>query len=172
MTESLGTNRRGTADIVYDAFYSGAIGGSIVALFFLFVDLIRAEPLFTPSLMGSVLFGGAEAAAVRGVDLGMVALYSIFHFASFAILGTLASLAVHEVELHSKHPALVLALLFLIFEGAFGLVAALAMPGAIAQIGTIYVAVANLLAAAGMAIFFMTSHQPRAWRRIRGSVRI
>ena len=166
------STRRGVADVLFDAFYSGAIGGSIVALFFLFVDLVRAEPLFTPSLMGSVLFGGVDAAQVRGVDLGMVALYSIVHFASFGVLGTLVALAVHEVELHSKHPAVVLGVLFLIFEGAFGLAAALVMPGAITQIGAVHVAIANLLAAAGMGLFFMTSHQPAVWRRIRGSVRI
>lgn len=164
--------RHGMADFVYDAFYSGAIGGSVVALFFLLVDSVRVAPLYTPSLMGAVLFGGVDAATARGVDLGMVALYSIFHFASFIALGALATLAVHQAELRSKHPAIVLGVLFVLFEGAFVLTATRLMPGAIAQIGTLPVAIANLLAAGGMGLFFLTSHQPPIWRRIRGSIGI
>ena len=44
------------ADILYDGLHSGAIGGSAVALFFFAVDAFRGEPLFSPSLMGGVLF--------------------------------------------------------------------------------------------------------------------
>jgi len=102
----------------------------------------------------------------------MVALYSIFHFACFIVLGALAALAVHQAELRTRHPAIVLAVLFVLFEGAFALTAATLMPGAIEQVGAIPVAIANLLAAAGMGLFFVTSHQPAIWRRIRGSVRI
>jgi len=174
MTEtSSDTSQRTWADLVYDAFYSGAIGGSVVALFFLIVDAIRLEPLYTPSLMGSVLFGGADPATVMGVDLGMVAAYTVVHFVGFAALGILASLVVHEVELHARHhPAMALAVLFLMFEGSFALLAEIFMPGVIVRVGAAYVALANLLAAAGMGVFFLASHEPRAWRHIKDAVRI
>ena len=45
-------------DLVYDSFFAGAVGGSAVALFFLFTDLLDGQPLFTPSLIGQVLFQG------------------------------------------------------------------------------------------------------------------
>ena len=170
MTAAFEARTRTAADLVFDSFYSGAIGGSVVALFFLVVDTIRAEPLFTPSLMGSVLFRGADAATVSGVDLGMVASYSIVHFLSFGALGTLASLAVHEVALRARHPALVLLILFLIFEGAFALATGLFAPGAMARVGAGWVAAANLLAASGMGLFFLTSHEPAVWRRVRAAV--
>jgi hypothetical protein len=164
--------RRSAADVLYDAFFSGAIGGSLVAIFFLFIDLARAEPLFTPSLMGSVLFAGADAARVSGVHLDMVALYTGFHFASFGALGLLASLVVHEVELHSKHPALLLGVLFVLFESAIALVAGAFMPGTMARVGVVYVAAANLLAAGGMGLFFMTAHQPAVWQRIKQAAQV
>jgi hypothetical protein len=164
--------RHGPADVVFDAFYSGAIGGSAVAIFFLLVDLARAEPLFTPSLMGSVLFGGADAESVTGVHLDAVALYTGVHFVCFGVLGALASIVVHEVELHAKHPAILLGVLFVLFESSFALFAAAVMPGVMTRIGIVYVAAANLLAAVGMGIFFMLTHQPAVWQRIKQSVRV
>lgn len=172
MASSTEAPQRSTADLIYDAFFSGAIGGSVVALFFLFVDLARAEPLFTPSLMGSVLFTEVEATAVIGVHLNMVALYTGIHFISFGALGILASLVVYEVELHSKHPAVMLGVLFVLFESAFALVAAVLMPGVITRVGFAYVAAANLLAAGGMGIFFMVSHQPALWQRIKQAAHV
>ena len=47
------------------------------------------------------------------------------------------------------------------------LVAAVLMPGVISRVGFVYVAAANLLAAGGMGIFFMVSHQPALWQRIK-----
>ena len=47
-------------DIAFDALLSGGLGGSMVALFFLAIDVIEGHALFTPTLMGSVLFGGMQ----------------------------------------------------------------------------------------------------------------
>ena len=64
--------RTGTiADTLYDAFYSGGIAGSIVALFFLLLDAIEGQPFFTPSLMGTVLFSGVPAEAATGGASGV-----------------------------------------------------------------------------------------------------
>jgi len=156
------------SDVLFDAFYSGAIGGSIVALFFLPVDWMRGELLFTPTVMGKVLFTSTPASAVGDADLGMVALYTGVHIVSFLLLGLVASLAVNQVQLRSRHPAVALAVLFLVVEGAFALFATLFMPGVIAVIGPAYVAAANLLAAAGMGVFFLESH---VWQRLTGTVR-
>lgn len=160
---------RPPGELLYDAFYSGAIGGSIVALFFLFVDAFGAGPLFTPSLMGSVLFGGVPAASVTAVDMPMAAAYTVVHFASFAVLGLAASFIVHEVELHSKDPFVILALLFILFEAAFASATAVFMPGIMERIGALHVAAANLLSAAGMGLFFLSAHRPGTWRFMRRS---
>ena len=57
-------------DYAYDAIYVGGIGGGLVAMFFLVFDIVtRGEALFTPSLMGSVLFDGAAPETVESVNM-------------------------------------------------------------------------------------------------------
>lgn len=158
---------RSTADLIYESFYSGALGGSLVALFFLLVDSLKGQPFYTPSLMGSVLFAGSDVASVTGVQLDMVAYYSVVHFAVFGIIGAAVCFLVHEVELHARHPAEVLVLLFLVLEGGFFVGTSLAMPGVMAQLGAFRVAVANLLAAVGMGLFLLAQHSPERWQRIK-----
>ena len=60
-----------TADFLFDTFYGGAIGGSILALFFLVVDVVGGHALFTPSLLGTALF--ADAPVTATTEIGLVA---------------------------------------------------------------------------------------------------
>jgi hypothetical protein len=52
------TKSRPLADFLYETFYGGAIGGSILALFFLAVDTLAGQPLFTPSREALHKYGG------------------------------------------------------------------------------------------------------------------
>ena len=167
MASSTEAPQRSTADLIYDAFFSGAIGGSVVALFFLFVDLARAEPLFTPSLMGSVLFLNMAATDVVDVSLNAVAYFSAVHFAACIVLGTMVTWLVHEVELHSTHPVALLLVLFAVIEVLFLLTVSLVMPGVVEQLGVVRVGFANLLAASAMSLFFVLSHREKAWEKMK-----
>ncbi|MBW2287960.1 MAG: hypothetical protein JRG80_10105 [Deltaproteobacteria bacterium] len=154
-------------DFAYDAVYAGAIGGSIVALFFLALDTLLGRPLFTPSLMGTVLFQGATASEVTRVSLDMVGLYSLVHISSFGILGCLVAFAVRETELHSKNPFGVMLGLFAFFEWGFFITTLVAMPGVMAVLGIARVALANLLAAGGIALFLTKQHDPQTWKLVK-----
>ncbi len=154
-------------EFLLESLHAGVLGGSAVALFFLVSDLLDGQPFFTPSLIGSVIFHGVSAEDVAKVHLGAVAYFSIVHIAAFTALGGAVSLLVHEVELHSRHPAVVLLVLFAVIEAAFFVVAPLAMPGVIARIGMARVATANLLAAGTMALFFVLSHRTGAWKKVK-----
>lgn len=156
-----------TADLLFDSFYSGAIGGSVVALFFLVADLVSGQAFFTPSLMGSVLFLGLPADAVGDVHLSAVAYYSIAHMFSFALVGTGISWLVQKVELHSEHPFVALLVLFAIIEVGFFAGASLVLPGVVAELGVVRIGAANLLAAAAMAVFFVLSHRADAWEKLK-----
>ena len=147
-------------DFVFDSAYGGALGGSAVALFFVVVDLLDGQPLFTPSLMGSVLFKGVAAEDVVKVKLDAVAYFTLAHMFAFAVLGAAVTLLVHEVELHSRHPAVVLVVVFGIIEAGFLTVASSAMPGVVARVGIVPIGIANLLAAGSIAAFLVWSHQP------------
>ena len=167
MAETPGFTPKTRADLVYESFYTGALGGSVVALFFLALDALGGQPLFTPSLMGQVLFGGVAAEAVTDVRIDMVAWYSLVHFATFGLLGTGLTLLVYEVGLHSRNPLLVLLLLFGVFEAGFVLVSGLVMPGVMAQLGALPVASANLLAAGTMGAYLLHEHRPDLFARLR-----
>lgn len=146
------------ATILAEGFITGIIGAGIVAAWFLFLDTTQHEPLYTPSLLGTVLFKGGEAAASHTeIDPGMVAAYTIVHHVAFIAVGIAASFLVTQTE---RVPPLGIALLFLFvfFETAFHIfMLAVGQPllGGIAFWG---VAVANLLAAGGMAAYLWYRH--------------
>jgi hypothetical protein len=156
-----------TIDLIFDSIYSGAVGGTAVALFFLVVDLLDGRPLFTPLMMGNAILYGAAVGDVAEVKFDPIAYFSLAHMAAFVGLGAAVTWLVHEVELHSKHPVLVLFLLFVVIEVAFSLVAPLAIPGVIRELGIARVITANLLAAGSMAIYFVLRHRAGAWHKFR-----
>ena len=152
-----------TADFLYDAFYAGALGGSVVALFFLVVDVARGAPLLTPTVIGAALFSGTAPAEVTRPELGVVAAYTLVHFAVFGGLGALISVLVHEAELHSNHPAVLLFAIFGAFEVSFFGAATVLLPGVVAWLGYGQIALANLFAAAAIGGFLVWSHRPDLW---------
>jgi hypothetical protein len=144
--------------ILMEGFITGIIGAGVVAAWFLLLDTIQHVPLWTPSLLGTVLFKGTDAAARHvAVDPGMVAAYTLVHHAAFISVGLVASFLVSEIE---RIPPLGIALVFLFvfFETAFQIfLLAMGEPllGGIAFWG---VAIANLLAAAAMAAYLWYRH--------------
>lgn len=160
-------------DYAYDAIYVGEIGGGIVAMFFLVFDIVtRGEALFTPSLMGSVLFDGASPETFETVNMMAVAKYSAVHFVAFSLLGLGISFLTHQAEIHTRHPLVMIGLVFLILEGGFWLATSLAIPGVIDRLGALPVAAANLLAAVGIALFLVFTHRPELWLRVRRALRL
>jgi hypothetical protein len=158
---------RNTQDFLYDSFYSASIGASVVALFFLLIDAVQGQPFFTPSLMGAVMFRGADAANVNAVQLDMVAYYSVVHMAAFAAIGLALAFLVREVRLHAKHPAQFFVLFFLVFEAAFLVVSRLLLPGVNEALGHFRIFLANLCAAGAMAVFLYQAHTEDAWQRFK-----
>lgn len=142
-----------------EGFITGIIGAGVVAAWFLLLDTIQNVPLWTPSLLGTVLFKGADAATNHhAVDPGMVAAYTLVHHAAFIGVGLVASFLVSEIE---RIPPLGIALVFLFvfFETAFQIFL-LAMGGPLlgSSIAFWGVAVANLLAATAMAAYLWYRH--------------
>lgn len=148
------TKRFTVIDFVFEAFYSGAVGGSIVALFFLVLDALRGHVLYTPSLLGSVLLGGTPPDAAADIRLDMVAYYSALHFAAFGLVGASVTLLMHAVGAYSRHPVRASLALFLFLE--------VVSAGFAAVLGALPVAAANLLAAVGMVTFFAWSRRQMA----------
>lgn len=151
--------------IAEDGLFAGALGGLTVAVFFLIVDVLEGHPLFTPSLLGSVLFLRESAEAVTGVDIPMVFAYTGVHFAIFVTVGMAAAFMVSEFEANPPL-GLVLLLLFICFEaGFFGVTFGIA-PGVIGVLGAWQVGIANLLASVAMAAYLLWWSHPGAFRNL------
>jgi len=137
-------------NIVYETFYTGAVGGSVVAVLFLVLDAIAGRPLFTPSVAGSAMFLGVPPDLHGSSSLEAVALFTPVHFLLAGGLGLLTALLVRAVEPARNRPVLAAALLFVVIEGAFLLGTSILYPSMPAVLGYARVALVNLLAAAAM----------------------
>lgn len=165
MNEQARPSQHTLGDYAYDAIYIGGIGGGLVALFFLFYDIAaRGEAFFTPSLMGKALFDGVRPAAFGAVDMMAVAKYTVVHLLAFGLLGLGTSFLTHQAEMRSKHPVLVMGIVFLALEIGFWLGSSFVIPGVIQRVGAGPIAGANLLAAAGIAVFLARTHSA-LWHR-------
>ena len=69
---------------VREGIVTGLIGASVVALFFLGVDLIRGVPGLTPSVLGEVFVLRRPSAVTTSVDMTAAALYTGVHLLTFA----------------------------------------------------------------------------------------
>lgn len=134
---------------------AGLGGAALLAAWFLFLDVLRGRPLYTPTLLAQVLFSGAPhpgtADAVEGEVLPTV-LFTFVHALAFAAIGLAVAEFVRIFDLaHSR--ALMVVLLFgamcIAFFG-FGVMFAAVGPHAIPVRDAF---VGNALASIGMAVY-------------------
>lgn len=160
---SPGRGRRGSsstlADILYETFFGGAIGGSILALFFVVVDAVQGQPLFTPSALGTAFFTEATASSDAEIRLDMVAYFSVVHLAAFLLIGFGLAIAYRRLGSYARRPTVMTALTFAVLTGGFVAVGAVLAPGVIGVIGLHWIAVGNLLTAIGLIAFMEWAHR-------------
>ncbi len=146
-------------DLFYDAVVLAVVGGSVLALFFLAIDLLAGRGLFTPSLIGTVLFTGAGPASVTAIRLDMVAYFSIVHLLAFGGFSLAVAWLTPRLGLARRPPALLAGLLFgALTAGSLG-VAALGMPGLVGVIGPVRIVAGNLLTAVAMTAVLRWAHR-------------
>jgi hypothetical protein len=143
--------------VLEDGLFTGTIGAGLVALWYLILDTIAGRPLFTPALLGSVLFKGATDAAAVVIEPQVVAWYTAVHFLVFLAVGIVAAWLAVQFE---RFPSVWVAILFLfvVFESGFFFFAFAAGRVILGTLGLWTIAVANLLAAAGMATYLVRRH--------------
>ncbi|MDH3270017.1 MAG: hypothetical protein OEN56_01715 [Gemmatimonadota bacterium] len=147
-----------TGDLLYEAFYGAALGGAAIAIFFLAADTIAGRPLYTPSLLGEVLFTGADPTAVEVVRLEMVAYFSGVHLVAFLLLGLCTSWLCRVTGISKRDLPVVTGVVFLMLTGAFFGGDLLLFPGVAVTIGIPELLLGNFLAAAVMGVFLRKAH--------------
>lgn len=78
-------------EVTRQGLYTGLMGGGVVALWFLILDVVLREPLYTPSALGMILFRAGVGTGIGSVDAAVIPAlgYGIWHFAFFTLLGVL-----------------------------------------------------------------------------------
>jgi hypothetical protein len=137
--------------------YAGAIGGTVVAVWFLILDLLQGHPLRTPSVLGQVLLFGRNTPDLAAVDFGAVIAYTAVHFGAFLLLGIGL---VRLVRWAASESIVRYALLqvFLVFEVFFYGLLMLASEATRALFPFWTVLIANTLAALAMGIYLWRMH--------------
>lgn len=135
----------------------GMVGAAAVAAYFVAIDALRGQPLFTPAALGSVAFLGADGPADVHISVGVVAAYTALHVLLFAAVGIAFEAALDA--LHRAPAFWLIALMgFIILEGLFLSVAGVAGAWVLGAAGWWQTALANLLAVGAMSAWAWRSH--------------
>jgi hypothetical protein len=154
------TDSYDSTHVYQDGIVAGVLAALAVAVWFLLVDVTRGRPLYTPSVLGTALFGrGAPLPTLQTspVALDMVLMFTWVHGLVFAALGGVAARLLAVAE-RSPHVGFGIILLFVIFEAGFTVAAYLIAAPVIHALTWPAVLVANLLAAAVMAGYLWWRH--------------
>jgi hypothetical protein len=133
---------------VREGVVAGVMGGVAVAAWFLLVDLVAADALFTPIRLGQAV--GATLGITPMATSRTIAFigYTILHFAAFIAVATLAASMVH---LSGRQP-MVLAGVFLLFIVTevliYGFIALLHETELLEHLTWYLIAIGNLIGAA------------------------
>jgi len=65
--------------ILREGFIAGCIGAAAVAIWFLVVDAINGQALFTPAMLGSAVFWGAHDSASVVIEPARIFGYTMIH---------------------------------------------------------------------------------------------
>ncbi len=145
---------------------AGMIGASVVALWFLVLDLVtRGLPFFTPSLLGSIIFAGLTAEQVTGLSGAAIFAYTGLHGILFLAAGMALAWMFSQFE-RNPQAGMVLLLLFALFEAILWGVGVSMIPALAGVVGTWAILIANIASASAM-FAFLLRRNPRAMESLR-----
>lgn len=143
--------------VMRDGVAAGALGATAVALWFLGIDTVYAQPLATPAALGRGvmrLFGPPGNDSMMTFVVG----YTVFHYFTFILAGILLSVIVYWAQ---RQPTVLAGamMLFVAFEiGFYALSAALQESPFLGALGWAQVASGNLVAAVVMGGYMWRAH--------------
>ena len=149
-----------TTRIYKEGIIAGVLGAGAVALWFLVLDVLHGRPFYTPTVLGTALFGrGVWPATLEEItpSLEMVLMFTWVHVLAFAVVGVIVAHLVAKVEVN---PSLGFGfvLMFVILEACFTVAVMIVAEPVLRTLTWAAIMVANLLAAAAMAGYFWFRH--------------
>lgn len=141
-----------------EGIYAGIIGATAIVVWFAIIDLLGAHPFNTPDILGAGLISVLGKPPMMPDTMAVrVIVYTIFHYAAFALIGILLAKLVHQ---SARTPAVLAGALiaFVAFElGAIGLTTLLT-ESRLGGMAWYQIFLANLLATALMFWFMWRRH--------------
>lgn len=143
--------------VIREGLIAGALGGAVVALWFLLLDTMAGRPLYTPAALGSALFLGVPDPSQVRVEAASIIGYSIVHFGTFIASGLVAAAILTQAE---RRPNMLLfgGMLFVVFLAFLMAALALFAEWVIGSLAWWNVALGNLLATVAMGVFLLRAH--------------
>ena len=142
----------------------GLLGAAAIALWFLIVDLIAGEPLFTPAMLGSVLFWGVREPSQVDIAVAPILAYTMVHVLSFVVVGLVAAAVAYQAE-RSPSTLFLAVVLFAVLGFGFFTVWTILGPPILGALAWWSVAIGNGIAALGMGYAIWRRH-PRLRERL------
>ena len=155
--EPFGWNPLRRYPVLFEGLATGLVGATVVAVWFLLVDLLAGSPLHTPAALGSALLLGAEDATEIELNVGVLAVYSLLHLSAFIAVGMAFSWMVQQLHRAPPFGARALTVLLAI-EGLFLGSLGMASGWIVQEMGWVTILVANGLAVAGMSAWIWWHH--------------
>ena len=140
-----------------EGIITGAVGATAVALWFLVVDTISGRPLYTPQLLGEALFSILGPPAGESATLHVV-LYTIVHYAIFALIGTILVAIVHRADEDPNVLAGLLIAFAVFLLASYMFVTFLSQGTRLGTLAWYQIGLATLLAAAAMGWYLWRAH--------------
>lgn len=148
------------SDPYLDGIIAGTIGAATIAVWFFILDTIKGRPLYTPSVLASVLFRpGLPLPAPENVPVSflLVFIYTWVHWMVFCVIGGAASLLLVAAERRPEFGFGIL-LLFVVFEFGFLAGAMLFAEAILRALAWQEILLGNLLAAVAMVAYLWRKH--------------
>ena len=151
--------------ILREGLIAGTIGAATVAIWFLIVDFVNGQPLFTPAMLGSAVFWGAHDPSSVVIEPARIFGYTMIHVSAFIIVGCISAALAAEVEFAPSTLFLVI-VGFCFFEVGFYILVALLAKPLLGYLAWWSVAIGNGLAALAMGYYLWREH-PRIGEELR-----
>jgi hypothetical protein len=144
--------------VLRDGIVTGCIGAAAIMLWFLVLDALAGHPLYTPTVLGSVLLG-SDTASLESlpVSIPVVLFYTAIHGLAFCVVGYVAAWLYAVAE---RHPPWIFGLLlfFILFFCAFLAVPIVTKPAVFRVVTIPAILAGNLLSAVAMGGYLWRRH--------------
>lgn len=144
-----------------DGLIAGVIGATVIAVWFFILDLAQGRPLYTPTVLGTALFGAEKG--LTGPDpfhasWETTLMFTWVHGLAFILIGGIVSLLLGLAE-RNPNLGFGILLLFVILEFSFIAVTFVFAEPILGLLAWPAVLFGNLLAGSAMAIYFWYRHR-------------